>query len=223
MRRRNFPTLAAAAMAMSAGAVVGMSGRAQAGTVVLTGTSISGVDGVVYAGGLYDVTFFRGSFNQVYTGTSRPLPFPINDAQTAAQSLFTTVNLGDFALQNNVSLVVGGYNASSYSSLSILTPISYDSSRGVVGYLGEFVTVSPSLATGSPALTISGTSTQQFFNGLVGSGQTSMTAPPNTTTYPIEYAVWTAQVPEPASAALLGTGLAAAAAAVVGRRKRHRA
>ena len=215
MRRRNFPTLAAAAMAMSAGAVVGMSGRAQAGTVVVTGNSISGVDGVVYAGSLYDVTFIPGSFNQVYTALSRPLPFPINDAQTAAQSLFTTVSLGHFALQNNVSLAVGGINASFYSSLSILTPYHYDSSAGVVYYSGEFVTISPSLATGSPGLSIAGTSTQQFSNGYLGVAQTTLNGSP------VEYAVWTAQVPEPDSAAVLGTGLVAAA--VVARRKRRRA
>ena len=214
MRRRNFPTLAAAAMAMSAGAVVGMSGRAQAGTVVVTGNSISGVDGVVYAGGLYDVTFVPGSFNQVYHSGSRPLPFYVG-AQAAAQSLFTTVNLGDFALQNNVSLGVGGSNAASYSAISILTPTYYDSAANGALYFGDTVTISLGLATGAPALQIAGTSTQQFYGGFINADQTTLNGSP------VEYAVWTAQVPEPDSAALLGTGLVAAA--VVGRRKRRRA
>lgn len=218
MRRRNFPTLAAAAMALSAGAVVGMSGQAQAGTVVVTRGSISGVDGVAYAGRLYDVTFVPGSFNQVYGIGSRPLPFPINQAQTAAQSLFNTVDLGVFALQNGVSLLRNGSNIFSYAAVSIVTPYSYDSSAGVVYYSGENVTVSPSLTTGAPALSIAGTSTQQFYNGYIDGGALT-----TVNGYPVEYAVWTAQVPEPDSAALLGTGLVAAAATVVGRRKRRRA
>lgn len=216
MRRRNFPTLAAAAMAMSAGAVVGMSGRAQAGTVVVTGNSISGVDGVVYAGSVYDVTFFAGTFNQVYGIGSRPLPFPINQAQTAANSLLSTVDLGVFALQNGVSLLSNGSNVFSYTAVQIVTPYLYDSSLGLVYYSGEYVTVSPSLATGAPALSIAGTSTQQLLNGFIsGAALTTLNGSP------VEYAVWTAQVPEPDSAALLGTGLVAAA--VVGRRKRRRA
>ena len=218
MRRRNFPTLAAAAMAMSAGAVVGMSGRAQAGTVVVAGNSISGVDGVVYAGVLYDVSFFSGSFAQTYTTASRPLPFSGANAVTAAvQTLFTTVNLGAFVLQNGVSLGDGGPNASPYSAISFLTPSAYDTSLGTVVYQGAYITVSPSLATGAPALNIAGSSTQQFVGGFINVDQTTLNGSP------VEYAIWTAQVPEPDSAALLGTGLVAAAASVVGRRKRRRA
>lgn len=198
MKRKLFPTLAAAAVAMAAGAA--MSGSAQAQTPVqdINGNVI-GIDGISFNGALYDVSFISGTCLDAFTSCSGNaasflfLGQPAN-ALGASQALANEVSFLD--LYTNVGPLVGCSNVA--PDCNILTPFSGSGSNVTafdlqIGNGGSYPT--------------------NVFPTTVGSGQTVDGR---------DYAVWSVEtVPEPASAAVLALGAAALAGVRSKRRKKN--
>ena len=200
MKRKLFPTLAAAAVAMAAGAA--MSGSAQAQTptpVVDINGDVTGFDGISFNGALYDVSFISGTCLDAFTSCSGNaasflfLGQPAN-ALGASRALANEVSFLD--LYNNVGPLVGCSNVA--LDCNILTPFSGSGSN--VSAFDLRIGNGGSYPTNVIPLTVSSSSSID--------GQ--------------DYAVWSVEaVPEPASAAVLALGAAALAGVRTKRRKKN--
>ncbi len=205
MKRNIFSTLAAAAVAMSAGAAVSRPADAQ--SVVTSGSDIIGVTGISYNGTLYDATFVDGSCQSIFLSCGGAAPFTFTnstDADGIASALAASLNLAALLQSGDTLAGITAFGANTSSNLTILTP-----------YATDFASQTAPVSTAVDMLTVTSGPGTTSFSGELG---VSIAGNPADSVY----AVWTAEAteaPEPASLALLGAGVAGLAAA---RRQKKR-
>ena len=194
MRKNLFKTLAAASLAMASQTVP----HASASTLELSGNVITGVLGVDVGGTLYDVTFADGSAVNL-----EPFTFTTQAAADAASNALLTevFSTGSADVINGCTPTYSSTATCAIATLAARRLTSHSQGPGNV-----YASILVLKYDGS-----SSSVTDNVVPSVIGSAFRST------------FADWQAEpVPEPGSAALAATGLAAVAAAAAKRRGKRR-